>query len=220
MVVIFMDGNVGNLQALYLLLSRRDIEIEGIIVDGGICPIDIGVSNVLQLLHVMKRCITVYAGTPSDYVANKDNIEICVQQNIYELYGDYPVQSHRSLMSTYQGDVISLGGFSTVAEWIENNSITSLSTLAGSTDPSKIGYHIYAIDPDAYTYVLKNTVPTKFWEVDMISQGLSDAVRGIVLSNDILQLLSAEIMPYISQGQWKFWDMVIVMDYLGYLQNV
>lgn len=218
MVVIFVDGNIGNIQALYLLLSRPDIQIHGIVVDTGICSLEIGTINVLQLVRFMKRYdIQVYRGTPALYSPNEDNLEFCNDIELHNLYGDINIYSHEDLMQVYRGDAISLGPLSTVSQWIQNGSITSITGFVGSTIQGGVGYHIYSIDPDAYNYVIGSNVQRFFWTLDMIPQGLSSALRGITLSNDVLQSISRTVIPTIIEGKWRFWDMVVVMNYLQYI---
>jgi hypothetical protein len=219
MVVIFTDGSIGNIQGLYLLLSRSDIQIDGIVVDSGICPLDIGMGNVLQLLMYMgKYSIHVYKGTEwESFIPNSTELELCSTLDIYPLSGGYDIPSHTELMCKYNGDIIVLGPYASVAEWIENGSVTSLTGFLGSIYPSDLGYYIYAIDPQAYNYVMMSSVEKTLIDVDSIHQQLSDAVRGIVISSTVLRTLSESVMSIIIDGKWKFWDMITVMKYLNYI---
>lgn len=218
MVVIFTDGNIGNIQALYLLLSRRDISIQGIVVDAGVCPLDSGIRNVLQLLMLMERQdIDVYRGSDMNCTLTEEIPKSCSVLSIYNLSGDYIIKSHLDLMRTYIGDAISLSTLSTVAQWISNGSITSLTAFMGGLYPTDIGYYIYTLDPDAFNYVNDSDIPKKLWTTNMITQRLSSSVRAMTINNDILRLISKPIMEIILAGEWKFWDMVVVMNYLQYI---
>jgi len=220
MVVIFTDGSIGNIQALYLLLSRPDVHVDGIVVDAGMCDVSTGVGNVLQLVLLMGRyTVPIYRGTEwTSFIPNSTDLELCSELDIHPLDEEYPpFPDHVDLMNRYIGDAIVLSPFSTVSEWIRNGSITSLTAFEGSTYPGALGYYIYAIDPQAYNYVLDSNIEKTLWSTDMIPQNLSLAVRGILLSNTMLRSISKTVMDIILNGNWTFWDMIIVMNYLGYI---
>ena len=219
MVVLFTDGSIGNIQALYLLLSRSDIHVDGIVIDAGMCDIDDGIGNVLQLLTLMEKYeIRVYRGSEwISFIPNNTDLELCSTLDIYTLQGEYEINSHTELMNEYIGNAIALSPFSTVAEWIQNGSITSLTAFIGSTSPNDLGYYIYAIDPQAYNYVLGSDIEKNMWSTDMMPQGLSNAVRSIVMSNSMLMNISKTVIPIIISGKWTFWDMITMMSYLKYI---
>jgi hypothetical protein len=211
MVVIFTDGSTGNLQALYLILSRDDIVVDGIVVDGAICDRNIGSSNVIQMLDYMHRDIEVYVGiTPN---SSYDGPEVCTPLELELNSNVYVLEPHTVLMEKYMGVALSLVPFTTVAHWIKQGAITSLTAFMGGIQPDDIGHHIYSMDPVAWEYVRTIGIPKTLWYIEDIIPKLTALVRMLYISNTVLHTVTP-----VDTNKWRFWDLTVAMSFLGYLQ--
>jgi hypothetical protein len=192
MVVIFTDGSTGNLQALYLLLCRDDIVIDGIVIDG-----NIGISNVIKMLAYMSSTIPIYMGIVPNGTCDETS----------------GIESHLVLMEQYRGIALCITSFTTVMHWIKEGAITVLVAFMGGSHAKDVGHHIYSIDPIAWEYVRDVDIPKTLWYSCNITSKLIELARMLYISNKVLNTVTQ-----INPNKWYFWDLIVTMDFLGYLQ--
>lgn len=230
MVVVFTDGNVDDIQALYLLLSRKDIPIDGIVIDEGLCSFEKALNNVLQILHITNYLIAgqlyipLYEGSRRECMLPPECRKDCEDLYLADIQGEVSLLPHTDLMTSYRGEAISLGPLTTVAMWIRNGSLTHLTAFAGNKRPisvfkqpiqdTMIDMEINAwIDTDAYVYVMNSSIPKTIWTLDDITDNLVSIARAISLTNSVL----SKTIPEGRLNTWKFWDMIMMMGYLHYI---
>jgi hypothetical protein len=201
MVVIFTDGSVNDIQALYLLLSREDIHIDGIVVETCSSAKDIAICNVLQILALMERAVNIYLGSIRECNASHENYDI----NLCTVTGNYNIVPHDVLMNIYKGDVVSLGMYDTMIQWLQNGSITSLT----------IYIDVSSTDKGTIDLILNTDIPKKVWMSDMIPYQLVGVARAISISNSVLRKTLGDLDKV---NEWNFDKMIIMMDYLGYIE--
>lgn len=230
MRVLFTDGTLDSIQAIYLLFGSEDESLRPqiIIVDEGIIDLEQGLQNIMSLVATMQIVVPIYYGSRRriskswddnfKWYPDADKIFERKRQYMYKLqYGNPNLASEPV-------EAIVLGPLTTAAEWVKHGKISHITFVAGGKleneqDKAIIGKYMkyepnMVLDPEAYNYILNSGIPQKQYSLQDISNEEMLKARMMGMSNKFLR---STIPPQLI-SEWRYWSMIVIMHYLGYFK--
>lgn len=212
-VIIDCDPGIDDSLALMMALSMEELEVVGITIVCGNCPVDMGVSNARKILRQMKRLdIPVYRGAErplrrayvdaldthgsdglgESFLPEAAKEEICREDTF--AYGSAAVTFLTESIRQTGCSVIALGPMTNLAELIRKDAetfcrIEEIVSMGGNFKShgncSPVAEYNYWADPDAAALVYE----TAWKQGKRIAMVGLDVTRRIVLTPDLLEYM-------------------------------
>lgn len=213
-MLLFTDGNVDDLMAIYAMIYYHGKIPSAIIVDEGVCSLSVAIRTVSALLCRMNVHSPIYAGSRSYKLPPRE-----WRDNCHRLIDISWIKEHQvnavPMATTSIVDrpirAISLGPLTTVSKFIDAGKISSLIMFAGGDGEGlDMEYNVWA-DPEAYSNVMnREDIPKVIWTTDDITEEHIQEARSIVLNNIIL----LPMLDMIDEEEFRYWDLITVMKSL------